>query len=194
MHHPLLTAIVGFALERAALESGGAAERQLAEAQECFASCDEGHDSHCDQQDSAGNYKLSCDMHPTTSCDDDCRPIASPPNSPWLGASGTYPSPPPPPPPPDQELVIAAWIYFVAALLICSVAILCMRYKRQGESGTLVAYWCCCLLPLFRERQSRWQGGSAGIGGGGGYYAEEDGGDLRGTVKVPPPALMFSDR
>ena len=192
MHHPLLTAIVGFALERAALESGGAAERQLAEAQECFASCDEGHDSHCDQQDSAGNYKLSCDMHPTTSCDEDCRPIASPPNSPWLGASGTYPSPPPPPPP-DQELVIAAWIYFVAALLVCSVTILCMRYKRQGESGTLVAYWCCCLLPLFRERRSRWEGGGAGRGGGG-YYAEEDGDDLRGTVKVPPPALMFSDR
>ena len=171
-HHPLLAAVLGFALEREA-------ERRLDEARECSESCDEGHDSHCDQQDSAGAYTLSCDMHPTTGCDADCHYPPPPPRAPWAGATGTYPSPPPPPPPPEQELLIAAWIYFVVALLVLCLALLCLRYRRGGESQDLVAFWCCCMAPSywFGERQSRWQGG--------GVEARE---------KAMPPALLLSER
>ena len=177
-HHPLLAAVLGFALEREA-------ERRLDEARECFSSCDEGHDSHCDQQDSTGAYTVSCDMHPTTGCDADCHPIPSPPTPPWLGASGTYPSPPPPPPPPEEGLLIAAWVYFAVALVLLALAVLFYWYRGRGERQTLVAYWCCCLLPLFEERKSRWRGG----GGNGGVDTAYTPGE-----KPMPPALLLSDR
>jgi len=181
MHHPLLVAGLGFALERAALE---AAERRLAETERCLASCDEGHDSHCDEQDAAGRYTRSCDMHPTTSCDADCRPSpAPPPRPPWLGASGTYPSPPPPPPPPDEELLIAAWVYFAVALALLACAVLFFWYRQRGERQTLVAYWCCCLLPLFEERKSRWRGGR-----------DDDRAAYAPGEKPLPPALLLLDR
>mgnify|MGYP004131015095 CR=1 FL=1 len=68
----LLACVLGFSLQRA-LETESPLRRRLAANNEpCKESCDEGHDSHCDQQDSAGVYTLSCDMHPTTSCDADC--------------------------------------------------------------------------------------------------------------------------
>lgn len=167
--------VLGFALERAALESEGRRLDEERASHVCFASCDAGHDSHCDQQDAAGRYTLSCDMHPTTSCDADCHPVASPPMAPWLGTSGTYPSPPPPPSPPGEELLIGAWIFFAVALLLflCAVWFLCWRSRGRARDG--VAYWCCCLLPLFKKRESRWEGGDS-------------------VVMGMPPALMLSDR
>ena len=157
--HALLSTVLGFTLDRAALEGDGQERRLAGEGEPCHASCDEGHDSHCDQQNAAGVYALSCDMHPITSCDADCQPFPSPPVAPWLGSAGTYPSPPPPPPPPEQELLVAAWIFFTVTLVIFCGAVLCVCYRKRGESRSVVAFWCCCLIPLFKERRGRWEGG-----------------------------------
>ena len=172
--HPFLAFALGFALENA--------KRELAENNEpCKESCDEGHDSHCDEQDSSGKYSLSCDMHPTTGCDANCHYPPPPPRDPWMGMAGTYPSPPPPPPPPHEEILIAAWIYFVVALLILCLVLLCFCYRRGGESRDLVAFWCCCLVPAqwFGERRSRWEGGGV---------------EMEEREKAMPPALLLSER
>ena len=155
----LLACVLGFSLQRA-LETESPLARRLAENNEpCKESCDEGHDRECDQQDDQGHWTLSCDLHPTTSCDADCHYPPPPPKAPWLGASGTYPSPPPPPPPPDEELLVAAWIYFVAALLIFAFFVMCFSYRTarsnpRGDTQNYIAYWCCCLLPCLRTRGS----------------------------------------
>lgn len=138
----LSLASLGFALD---------GHRRLAEV--CRSSCDQGHDSHCDQQNSAGQYALSCDMHPTTSCDADCHYSPPPPIVPWMGSSGGYPSPPPPPPPRNEELLVASWIYFAVALFILCAALLCLWYRRRNTDG--VAFWCCCLVPFLHDRRDR---------------------------------------
>lgn len=154
----LLACVLGFSLERA-LETP--LWRRLASNNEpCKESCDAGHDRECDQQDDQGRWTLSCDLHPTTSCDADCHYPPPPPTVPWLGASGTYPSPPPPPPPPDTRLLTIAWVYFVAALVICSFVILFLYYQTQGSC---VAYWCCCLLPCLRRKPKNWDDGGDGV-------------------------------
>ena len=157
----LLSLVLGFSLE-VALESP--LGRALAENNEpCKQSCDAGHDRHCDQQDAAGQWKLSCDLHPTTSCDSDCHYPPPPPLDPWMGASGTYPSPPPPPPPPEGETLLrTAWIFFLLVLLIflccvCGGVYHYSRTKNGNESGReLVAYWCCCFLTCWRDRGDYW--------------------------------------
>ena len=133
----------------------------------CKQSCDASFDRACDQQDSAGRWTLSCDLHPTTSCDDDCHYPPPPPLAPWLGASGTYPSPPPPPPPPDVALLEIAWIYFTVALLLC-LCCSCFslyHYSHRKPGGPNIgswdtrggiAYWCCCFLPGWRSRRDHW--------------------------------------
>ena len=156
----LLACVLGFSLERA-LEAESPLARRLADNNEpCKESCDEGHDRECDQQDDRGQWTLSCDLHPTTSCDADCHFPPPPPMAPWLGASGTYPSPPPPPPPPDRELLTAAWIYFVVALVIFVFFIACCSFRASrnhpddDDTRNYIAYWCCCMLPCFRTRRS----------------------------------------
>lgn len=156
--------VLGFSLEVALETPLG---RALAENDEpCKQSCDAGHDRHCDQQDSTGRYSLSCDLHPTTSCDSDCHYPPPPPLDPWMGASGTYPSPPPPPPPPEDEtLLAAAWIFFLVVLLVflCCTCYGVYHYsynpKTKGGSRNgreRIAYWCCCFLPCWRERGDHW--------------------------------------
>lgn len=148
----LLACVLGFSLERA-LDSP--LSRRLAENNEpCKESCDAGRDRECDQQDRQGRWTLSCDLHPTTSCDADCHYPPPPPTVPWLGTAGTYPSPPPPPPPPDEDLLIAAWIYFAATLFVFVCFLICAVYRTGGyhpqggnDSRNYIAYWCCCLLP-----------------------------------------------
>ena len=158
----LLVLVVGFSLEHA-LDSP--LSRRLADNNEpCKESCDEGHDRECDQQDDRGRWTISCDLHPTTSCDADCNPFPSPPNAPWLGASGTYPSPPPSPPPPAQEILVLAWIYFAVAVAVFVCVGLCALYRTHGYAADeeqrgmrdQVAYWCCCFLPCLRETDSHW--------------------------------------
>jgi hypothetical protein len=152
----ICAAVLSFSLERA-LESP--LSRRLAENNEpCKQSCDASFDRACDQQDSTGRWTLSCDLHPTTSCDDDCHYPPPPPRDPWMGASGTYPSPPPPPPPPDTELLEIAWIYFLVALLICLCCSGYSLYAYSGSRGTRegFAYWCCCFLPCWRSRSDYW--------------------------------------
>ena len=163
--HAICAAALGFSLERA-LESP--LSRRLAENNEpCKQSCDASYDRACDEQDSSGKWTLSCDLHPTTSCDDDCHYPPPPPLDPWMGASGTYPSPPPPPPPPDMELLEIAWIYFLVAVLICLCCTCYSLYayshrKRDGSnSGSRdtregIAYWCCCFLPCWRTGGDFW--------------------------------------
>jgi len=164
---------IGFSLQRG--------RRNLAENNEpCKESCDEGRDSHCDQQDASGRYTLSCDMHPTTSCDADCHYPPPPPLIPWVGISGTHPSPPPPPPPPDEEIVVVAWLYFVVALVIFAVVFWCSIYRSSDkEERYTAAYWCCCLLPVFRWGRR-----------------DDDGGPAReeGAYDTTLPPVLISDR
>jgi len=164
----LLACVLGFSLERA-LEAESPLARRLADNNEpCKESCDSTYDRECDQQDDRGRWTLSCDLHPTTSCDADCHFPPPPPMAPWLGASGTYPSPPPPPPPPDRELLTIAWIYFVAALLIFLCFVTCVCYRAAGhhpqrgaDERNYLAYWCCCLLPCLRSdsHNESWRNG-----------------------------------
>lgn len=88
----LLVLVLGVSLERV-LETP-LARRLAANSKPCKASCDAGHDRECDTQDSCGQWTLSCDLHPTKSCDADCHHSPPPLLDPWMGASGTYPSPP----------------------------------------------------------------------------------------------------
>ena len=160
----LLALVLGFSLERGPETPKTPLGRALAENDEpCKQSCDSGHDRHCDEQDSTGEWTLSCDLHPTTSCDADCHYPPPPPLAPWMGASGTCPSPlPPPPPPKDAELLRAAWIYFLVALLLflcCSCyGIYHFAGSRDGrmEGRERIAYWFCCCLTCWRSRGDHW--------------------------------------
>ena len=157
----LLPLVLGFSLE-------SPLGRRLAENNEpCKQSCDSGHDRYCDQQNERGEWTMSCDLHPTTSCDDDCHYPPPSPLVPWMGASGTHPSPPPPPPPPEQEMLVVAWIYFLAAMTLC---LICSCYgiyhysysKRNGayvgsrSARERIAYWCCCCVSCWRGRGDYW--------------------------------------
>ncbi len=177
----LLALVLGFSLERV-LELP--LSRQLAENSEpCKQSCDAGYDRDCDQQDSAGEWKLSCDLHPTTSCDDDCHYPPPPPLAPWMGVTGTYPSPPPPPPPPeDAALLVTAWVYFLAALLlfVCFSCFGIYHYSHGSRGGGMggrerIAYWCCCLLPCWR--------------GSGDYWDQEERNAKERSTTMPPVLL-----
>ena len=163
--HVFLAAVLGFSLEPVPESPLG---RRLAENNEpCKQSCDDTYDRDCDAQDSTGKWTLSCDLHPTTSCDTDCHYPPPPPLDPWMGASGTYPSPPPPPPPPDTELLDTAWIFFLCVLLLflcCSCYSIyhhsyrsrngAQRGSRDAREG--ISFWCCCFLPCWRGSGDHW--------------------------------------
>ena len=121
----------------------------------CQADCDAGHDADCDQQDVDGKWTMSCDMHPTTSCDSDCHYPPPPPTAPWMGKDGTYPSPPPSPPPPEQEVLRFGILAFCVALaFLCLVCVLVNYGRGNGTSSQRLAYWCCCCLPSQRGRNT----------------------------------------
>jgi len=155
-----LAFVLGFSLEPGLETPLG---RALAENNEpCKQSCDAGHDRHCDERDATGKWALSCDLHPTTSCDADCHYPPPPPLAPWMGA-GTYPSPlPPPPPPKDAELLRTAWIYFLVALLLfvccgCYGAWRAADGRGDGLWGReRISYWCCCCLTCWRGSGDHW--------------------------------------
>ena len=112
--------------------------RALAENDEpCKQSCDAGHDRHCDAQDSAGEWKLSCDLHPTTSCDSDCHYPPPPPLDPWMGASARTRRRRRRRRRPDAELLRAAWIYFLVALLLflCCACYSIYHYSHSSQGG-----------------------------------------------------------
>ena len=127
-------------------------ERRLADTEECR-SCDEGRNAHCDELATPDEVKasLSCDMHPTTSCDfercdGDYTPVP-PPLPPWPGL-GTYPSPPPASPPDTDYtwlyalIVTLVVIAVVLLLLILYYYVLWCTYTRV-QDGPL-HYFCCC--------------------------------------------------
>jgi hypothetical protein len=150
---PLLAvAALGFSLE------GHGQGRQLADNHEpCKAGCDAGHDASCDEQDSTGRWARSCDMHPTTSCDEDCHYSPPPPRAPWLGEHGTYPAPPPPASEPNNRLL---WIGIVAVLVALSFLFCIFAGASSSSSfghGSAIErgrYWCCCFLPSRRDDRS----------------------------------------
>ena len=151
---PLLAvAALGFSLEGAG--------RQLADApaEVCKSGCDAGHDASCDEQDLKGEWTRGCDMHPTTSCDEDCHYSPPPPKAPWLGEHGTYPSPPPSPSPQNHQVVIYTGIALIVAIVfLCCVCVILNYSGEDGDrSGTSVdrtAYWCCGCLPSRRNDNS----------------------------------------
>lgn len=133
---------------------------QVVNDEPCKSSCDAGEDQECDEQDSQGDWTLSCDLHPTTSCDAGCFYSPPPPLAPWL-ENGTYPAPPPPSPPPDYAYFGASVALLVLVVLLLACA--CVWTRFVGEpSGSVcnrwLRYWCCCCVPFDdweRNRQRR---------------------------------------
>ena len=133
---------------------------QVANDEPCTSSCDAGEDQECDDQDSRGDWTRSCDLHPTTSCDDGCSYSPPPPRAPWL-ENGTYPAPPPPPPPPDYAHFGASVGLFVFVVLLLICACVWTRFvsdRNASPNGRWLRYWCCCCVPFDdweRNRQHR---------------------------------------
>ena len=126
-------------------------------------SCDEDFTNSCDEQSEDGKWDRSCDVHPSTGCDD------------WSGCS--YPPPPPlapaPPggysPPPeasddDPVPMIIGWTLLGLVLLIICICCVCWtryRYERPGNSdrGTFHYYFWCCIECC---RRSNWDNDDKG--------------------------------
>jgi hypothetical protein len=143
----LVVGVLGFSLEGRRLEDNG---------EPCKASCDAGFDQDCDEQDTRGAWTRSCDLHPTTNCDDDCHYPPPPPVVPWLGAEGTHPSPPPPPPPPEEAPLWLGVLLFAIALVFLCCVLCCVTYRvGSGRARDWVAYWCCCCIE--GARSGRWR-------------------------------------
>lgn len=128
--------------------------RRLEDTTDCR-SCDEDRNAHCDAFESPGDVKatLSCDLHPTTSCDfercDGNYDPSPPPLPPWEGGSGSYPAPPPvAPPEADHSLrdaaVISAIVLAVLVLLIALYYLYLYCSYTRVQDGPL-HYFCCCL-------------------------------------------------
>lgn len=108
-------------------------------------SCDAGEDKWCDEYgytdegELEDEPKLSCDKHPTESCDyDTCRGNYNPrppPAAPWHGAEGTWPSPPPPPPNNDWVIPMIVSISVVVALICCCYCFACSGLWRDFEKN-----------------------------------------------------------
>ena len=99
----------------------------------CKSSCDDGENEECDRQSATGDWELSCDMHPTTSCDADCSYKSPPPLQPWL-ENGTYPSPPPALPPPLSDNLF--WIIVVLLVLAASMLAICCIFYGWRKNGS----------------------------------------------------------
>lgn len=120
----------------------------------CRASCDANNDDECDGQNDELEWKLSCDQHPTTSCDQGCAYSPPSPLAPWR-ENGTYPAPPPSSPPDDDDddnLFYALAVFF-CVLLVILLCLACVwtsfQSEAEGTPGRLrVHYWCCCLVPF----------------------------------------------
>ena len=117
----------------------------------CATSCDETPNSNCDAQDANGEYKLGCDMHYTTHCDDFsacASPPAPPARPPWQG-DGTYPHPPPlPPPSPPAEPLRTAIGLAVLVILLLLLCACCACAARDGP-GSPAALCCAKNCPCF---------------------------------------------
>ena len=143
----LAVGVLGWSLEGRRLAGNG---------EPCQASCDAGFDQDCDEQDERGAWTRSCDLHPTTSCDDDCHYPPPPPMIPWLGTQGTHPSPPPPPPPPEERPVVFGVTVLVIALAFLCCVLCCVTYRvGNGRARDWVAYWCCCCIEGLRSQPWR---------------------------------------
>ena len=133
-----------------ALDGPSVPRRRLVDAPEpCSSSCDEGHNAKCDAMDEDGVYTLSCDEHPTTSCDEDCVYSPPPPLAPWL-ENGTYPSPPPLPAPSEA---VSPWPIIVGGMLLAiaffaMLFLCCKAQTRMHGDGSRMARiarcFCCC--------------------------------------------------
>lgn len=114
-------------------------------------SCDEDYKNSCDEQGEDGKWSRSCDLHPSTGCDD------------WAGCK--YPPPPPLAPappggysPPPESLeeerplwpMIVFWSMLGVAVLILLICCCVARQHRSVKAGTsgrgrLNYFFCCCL-------------------------------------------------
>ena len=132
--------------------------RKMVQAPEpCESSCDDGHNANCDAADEDGDFTLSCDEHPTTSCDADCSYSPPPPLAPWDG-NGTYPASPPSPPPdtaePTWPLALGLCIFLVALVVLLCVCCRARNYRYgKGSRMARVARCFCCCGFFFREAE-----------------------------------------
>ena len=144
---PFYALLLGWSLHR----------RRLGEVEVCESSCDAGHNANCDAADEEGEFTLSCDEHPTTSCDEDCHYSPPPPLAPWL-ENGTYPSPPPGPPPPSEHstapLLLGLFVLTVAlVVLLCVLCLWCYKSRGPGSARARLASDLCCCGSFFRGRE-----------------------------------------
>lgn len=121
--------------------------RRLGEVELCESSCDEGHNANCDAANEEGEFTLSCDEHPTTSCDEDCSYSPPPPLAPWE-SNGTYPAPPPSAPPPTDESAVPLVVGVILLLIASIVALVlllrwcCLHRGRGSRMARCVRWWC----------------------------------------------------
>ena len=137
-------------------------------------SCDDDYTNSCDEQSEDGSWDRSCDLHPSTGCDDwtGCKYPPPPPLAP--APPGGYS--PPPEPPPEDYLVerIIGWsvlgVVLVLLLIVCCV----WRQYRSAERGTggrgALHYICCCFIECCRY--SNWHQGEHN--GNGVPFGEKD--------------------
>jgi hypothetical protein len=112
-------------------------------------SCDEDFTSSCDEQSADGSWDRSCDVHPSTGCDDwsGCKYPPPPPLAP--APPGGY-SPPPETPDEYPTAMIVGWTVLGLVLLIICICCLCWtryRSERPGNSdrGAFHYYFWCCI-------------------------------------------------
>ena len=159
--------VLGFSLPQHRQRAPPVGRRlQIINDEPCKSSCDSGDNEQCDGQDSTGAYTLSCDLHPTTSCDADCTYGPPPPLSPWL-ENGTYPAPPPAAPPPADLRMVWVGVVLLSVgllLLVCACFYAALRRRRAGTpEGDGLAYWCWCLVPCVTARRNSDARGEANL-------------------------------
>jgi len=137
-------------------------------------SCDDDNTNSCDEQSEDGSWDRSCDLHPSTGCDDwtGCKYPPPPPLAP--APPGGYS--PPPEPPPEDYLVerIIGWSVLGVVLVLLLVVCCVWRQYRSAERGTggrgALHYICCCCIECCRY--SNWHQGEHN--GNGVPFGEKD--------------------
>ena len=117
-------------------------------------SCDDDYTNSCDEQSENGKWDRSCDLHPSTSCDDwsGCKYDPPPPLAP--APPGGYSPPPEPPPEDDPAPRIIFWTLLGVAIVVLIVCCGVLRQYRTHDTRTgargRFQYWFCCCVECCR--------------------------------------------
>ena len=121
-------------------------------------SCDDDYTNSCDEQSENGKWDRSCDLHPSTGCDDwsGCKYDPPPPLAP--APPGGYSPPPEPPPEDDPVPRILFWSLLGTVLLLILVCACAYNHYRALDTGNgaraSFAHLCFCCIECCRP--SNW--------------------------------------